>query len=53
MDQEDFQRIVNEIQSTMDTFMQEVDDNLYCLTSGQKVADPIKYSMLNSKDAER
>lgn len=46
-DHEDFQHIVKGIQSTMDPFIQEADDNLYCLTSGQRVAEPIKNDLLN------
>ena len=47
MDQNDFQSIVIGIQSTMDPFTQETDDNLYCLTSGQKVADSVKGDLLH------
>jgi hypothetical protein len=45
-DHDDLLRLANGIQSTMNPFTQDVDANLYCLTSGQKLSDPIKDELL-------
>ena len=45
-DNEDFQRLVDCIQSTMNPFELDNEENLYCLTSGQRVSEPIKEDLL-------
>ena len=43
---EDLQRLVAGIESTVNPFVHEPVDNLYCITTGVKVADEMKEDLL-------
>ncbi|RUM44803.1 MAG: hypothetical protein DSY80_04015 [Desulfocapsa sp.] len=45
-DNTDLNKIIETIHTTMNPFAQEIDDNLYCLTTGVKVNDEIKEDLL-------
>ena len=49
-DNEDLHKLVDGIQNTMNPFSQEKDDNLYCLTTGVKVATEIRDDLLGCMD---
>jgi hypothetical protein len=49
-DNEDLQRLISGIQNTMNPFIQEPDDNLYCLTTRVKVADDIRDDLVGCID---
>ena len=52
-DNEDLQKVTDGIQNTMNPFTDASDDNLYCLTTGKKIADDIKDDLLNAREKGR
>lgn len=46
----DLEDIINRIRTTMNPFNQELDENLYCLTSWKKLPEEIKKDLLNANE---
>ena len=46
-DNADLKKLIEGIENTMNPFTQEIDENLYCLTTGAKTADDIKTDLLS------
>ena len=46
-DNEDIIKLTNGIPNTMNPFIQETDENLYCITTGKKTSDHTKDDLLS------